>query len=153
MYYVEFDPTQSLLRFTYSQRFTVGEAGRCAAEMHLLIPTLPLGIRALVDLSSLESMDLDCGPFITQVMDLLDQQGVSLVVRVIPDPHKDIGLNIMSAFHYRRSVRIVTCEKMEEAMRILSDAGAASGQDSGNSSVKRPCPGANNPLAQSGRTL
>jgi hypothetical protein len=42
-----------------------------------------------------------------------------MVVRVIPDPHKDIGLNILSLFHYRRGVRIVTCETLEEAMRAL----------------------------------
>lgn len=152
MYYVEFDPAQSLLRFSYSQRFTAEEARRCVAEMRVLVPTLSSGFRVLVDLSSLEAMDLECDSYITQVMDLLDQQGVSLVVRVIPDPHKDIGLNIMSAFHYRRSVRIVTCEKMDEAMRILSGADTSSGQNSGNSSTKRPFPGASTPLAQSGPT-
>ena len=42
-----------------------------------------------------------------------------MVVRVIPDPYKDIGLNIVSLFHYPRRVRIVTCETLEEAMRAL----------------------------------
>jgi hypothetical protein len=40
-------------------------------------------------------------------------------VRVIPDSRKDIGLNIMSLFHYRRGVRIVTCETLAEAHTIL----------------------------------
>ena len=34
---------------------------------------------------------------------------------------KHIGLNILSLFHYRRRVRIVTCETLEEAMKALTD--------------------------------
>jgi hypothetical protein len=45
---------------------------------------------------------------------------VELVVRVIPDPTKDIGLNILSVFHYRHRVRVVTCQTMEEAARLLA---------------------------------
>jgi hypothetical protein len=58
---------------------------------------------------------------IKKTMDLLNQRGVSLVVRVIPDPQKDIGLNILSLFHYRRGIRIVTCQTMEQAMAVLAD--------------------------------
>jgi hypothetical protein len=41
------------------------------------------------------------------------------VVRVIPDPHRDIGLQIMSYFHYKGDVRIVTCETLAEAAKTL----------------------------------
>ena len=34
--------------------------------------------------------------------------------------YKDIGFNIMSLFHYPRRVRIVTCEALEEAMKVLA---------------------------------
>ena len=53
-------------------------------------------------------------------MDLLDEAGVSLVVRVIPDPKKDIGMNILSLFHYRNRPRVVTCARMIEAAKELS---------------------------------
>ena len=53
-------------------------------------------------------------------MDMCNEKGVEMVVRLIPDPHKDIGLNIMSLFHYRRRVRLVTCETLAEAMKILA---------------------------------
>jgi hypothetical protein len=43
------------------------------------------------------------------------------VVRVIPDPQKDIGLNILSLFHYRKRVRIVTCETLDEARKVLAN--------------------------------
>jgi hypothetical protein len=53
-------------------------------------------------------------------MDLCDQHGVGLVIRVIPDPAKDIGLNILSIFHYPHHPRTVTCKAMNEAARLLS---------------------------------
>jgi hypothetical protein len=53
-------------------------------------------------------------------MDLCNKHGIEMVVRVIPDPQKDIGLNILSLFHYRRRVRIVTCKTLAEAMRALA---------------------------------
>jgi hypothetical protein len=44
-----------------------------------------------------------------------------MVVRVIPDPRKDIGLNMLSLFHYRRGIRIVTCMTLEEATKTLAE--------------------------------
>ena len=37
------------------------------------------------------------------------------------DPRKDIGLNILSLFHYGRGVQIVSCETLEEAMEALEE--------------------------------
>jgi hypothetical protein len=58
-------------------------------------------------------------PEVEQVMDLLKSGGIELVVRIIPDPRKDIGLTILSVFHYGRSVRSVTCQNFSEALRAL----------------------------------
>ena len=41
------------------------------------------------------------------------------MVRVIPDPQRDIGLRIMSFFHYGPDVHIATCATLEEAKEIL----------------------------------
>jgi hypothetical protein len=54
-------------------------------------------------------------------MDACDKAGISKIVRIIPCPRKDIGLKIMSCFHYRRSVSFVTCHTMEEALKALAD--------------------------------
>ena len=67
-------------------------------------------------------MDLDCVPHLTKIMDLSRAHGVGTVVRVIPDPDKDIGFSILSIIHYRRGVRIVTCESLAEAERVLPSA-------------------------------
>jgi hypothetical protein len=75
----------------------------------------------LSDLSDLEIMDPDCAAEIEFGMDLCNKAGVSKVVRVIPDPRKDIGLTIMSVFHYHRGVKIVTCETLAQALQALED--------------------------------
>jgi hypothetical protein len=54
-------------------------------------------------------------------MDLCNKKGIALVVRVIADPRKDIGFNILSIFHYRRGVRIVTVETLDEGLKALGD--------------------------------
>jgi hypothetical protein len=65
-------------------------------------------------------MELACLTEIGRGMEMVDQSGVGLVVRVIPDPSKDIGLNILTAFHYAHPPRLVTCKNMTEAARALA---------------------------------
>lgn len=87
-----------------------------------LITELQPGFTIFTDLTKLESMDLACAPHIERTMDFANKKGVKKVVRVIPDPKKDIGFNIMSLFHYRsRKVQIVTCETLKEAKEILAE--------------------------------
>jgi hypothetical protein len=54
-------------------------------------------------------------------MDLVAAKQVGLIVRVIPDPRKDIGLNILSYFHYGPQVRIETYQSLRDALESLSD--------------------------------
>jgi hypothetical protein len=85
-----------------------------------LLAELGPGFRLLADLGRMESISKDCVAEIGKAMELFDQKGVALVVRVIPDPTKDIGLNILSHFHYRRHPRTATCANMVEAASLLS---------------------------------
>ena len=119
MYQAEVDKARNLLKISYSQHVTAEETKRWQEEFRPMLAELQPGFRLLTDLSVLESMDMACVPHIEAVMDLCDKNGVELVVRVIPDPQKDIGLNILSLFHYDRDVHIVTCETIEEAERAL----------------------------------
>ena len=52
-------------------------------------------------------------------MELYRSRGVARVVRIIPDPGKDIGLGILSIFHYPHGLQIITCENRAEALRAL----------------------------------
>ena len=92
----------------------------CQARVESLLPQLQTGFTLLTDLSDLASMDLDCVAALTKIMDRLRTGGIRTVVRVVPEPDKDIGFKILSIIHYRRGVRIVTCETLAEAERALS---------------------------------
>lgn len=83
------------------------------------INKLKKGFSVLTDLSSLESVDIKVRPFIVKLMDLLNSNGVSKVVRIIPNNDKDIGFMIMSMFHYSSDVAIYTCKTHQEAEKHL----------------------------------
>jgi hypothetical protein len=65
-------------------------------------------------------MSLDCAPEIAKVMDLCAKAGVQLIVRVIPDPAKDIGFTILTRFHYPNKPRALTCQTLAEAAHHLA---------------------------------
>jgi anti-anti-sigma regulatory factor len=120
MFETGFDKANNLLSMTFCGRVTADEVKAGIDQLGgFLVETNP-GFRLLTDMTKLERMDNACIPHISNSMDLLDKNGVATVVRVIPDPQKDIGFNILSLFHYRRDVRIVTCETLEEAMSALA---------------------------------
>jgi hypothetical protein len=39
----------------------------------------------------------------------------------MPDPHKDIGLNILSQFHYGPEIPIATFETLADALHSLTN--------------------------------
>ncbi|MGH7990599.1 MAG: hypothetical protein ACREDS_10480, partial [Limisphaerales bacterium] len=101
-----------LLCVSYFGDVRLGDFARNEEDIKALMAELPPDFRMLVDFSALDSMGLDCLPEIGRVMDLIGQSGVGLIVRVIPDPGKDIGFNIFSMFHYPRDQKILTCATM-----------------------------------------
>jgi anti-anti-sigma regulatory factor len=119
MFEVMLDKSANLLKVRYAAKVGAEEARECRERILSLLSELHPGFRMLTDLRELSAMDLACAPFIEQVMDACDDAGIRMVVRIIPDPRKDIGLNIMSLFHYRPGVRIVTCKTLEEAQSAL----------------------------------
>jgi anti-anti-sigma regulatory factor len=121
MFDVETDPANQVLKIAFSAAVDVEQAQRCVEEVKVCLNSMPKGYRLLTDLTGLESMETGCAQYIRQAMDLCNKKGVALVVRVIPDPHKDIGFNILSIFHYRRGINIVTVETPSEAMKVLEE--------------------------------
>jgi hypothetical protein len=119
MFQVGLDKPRNLLKIIYAQHVGAEDTKRVEEKIPPLLAEVQPGFRLLTDLSGLDSMDLACVPYIKRMMDVCNRKGVAAVVRVIPDPQKDIGLNILSLFHYRRRVRIVTCATLEEAMKAL----------------------------------
>ena len=118
---VESDLSRRLLSVCYTQHVGQEEARCCFERVQLLMADLQPGFRLLTDLTRLKSMDTACSFYMKQIMDICDEYEVALVVRVVPDPHKDIGYNIMSLFHYTLEVQIVNCSNLDEATRALAN--------------------------------
>ena len=115
----EVDQPQSLLAIRYSGHVGPHETEEGLEQIRSGLAKLQFGFRLLADLTELESMDVACAPFIEKAMDMCNEKGASMVVRVIPDPHRDIGMQIMSYFHYSGDVQIVTCQTLAEAEEVL----------------------------------
>jgi hypothetical protein len=109
-----------LLYLSLIGRVELHELKNASAEVASLLKDLEAGFRLLTDFERLESVNVEGAAEIGKVMELCDQKGVSLVVRVIPDRSKDIGMNILTLFHYRHRPRMVTCASMLEACQALS---------------------------------
>ena len=119
MVLVTSNKARRLLFIKYIGRVRPGDLTRQQPDIEALMAELPPDFRVLVDFSELEDMDLDCMPELGRTMELIDRSGVGLIVRVIPDPTKDIGLNIFSIFHLPHHPPIATCKNMMEASVVL----------------------------------
>jgi hypothetical protein len=119
MVLVTINKAKRLLYLAYIGEVCFQEMKKVREDMPELLEHLPPNLRVLGDLERLESMDAASSTEIGKVMEMLDKKGIEMSVRVIPDPSKDIGLNILGLFHYRKKLRVVTCKSMEEAAKEL----------------------------------
>jgi hypothetical protein len=117
--WVEADTARNLIEVRYAGHVRPAEVEAVLAKVTNVLPTFRPGFTFLADLSALETMDVECGLPISQLMDLCNAAGIGTVVRIIPDPRKDIGLNILSIIHYGRRVRVLTFRDGAEARRSL----------------------------------
>jgi hypothetical protein len=122
---IEVDPQRQILRAHFRGVVSPAALAAGAQRSAELIAQMRPGFIVVADLSELERMDdLDCVPHITRLMDLYRAAGVARVVRVIPDPNKDIGFTLLSLTHYRGKVPFETVESVAEAERALAWAQA-----------------------------
>ena len=122
MYSVELDQTKHVLVISALQRVTAEQAKLAAERVRELLQDVAPGLRLLADFRWLDSMDSGAARHIAQIMDTLADKGVASVTRVIPDPHKDIGLNILSQFHYGPEIQIATFQTLADALQSMAGA-------------------------------
>ena len=120
-YSVKSNRQQRLLHVSYGDVVGIEEARCCFENVRTLLTEHEPGFRLVEDFTDLESMDASCWLYIAKIMDLCTKQRVSMVVRIFPDPSKDIGFNILSLFHYTRDIVIVTCNNLDEEEIVLAD--------------------------------
>ena len=121
MYTVELDRSKRLLVITAAQRVTAEQAKQAAQKVRELLQDVAPGLRVLADFRWLESMDSGTARHVADMMDALTGKQVASVTRVISDPHKDIGLNILSQFHYGPEIQITTFERLADAVQSLAE--------------------------------
>ena len=126
MYAVELDRSKRLLVISASQRVTAEQAKLAAQRVRDLVRDVAPGFRALADFRWLDSMDSAAASHIAEIMDTLAVKGVTSVTRVMPDPHKDIGLNILSQFHYGPEIQIATFQTLADALQNMAGADSPS---------------------------
>ena len=120
MYAVELDGAKRLLVISAVQKVTAEEASLVAQQIREQLRDIAPGFHVLADFRWLKSMDSAAAPHIAKIMDALAEKEVASVTRVMPDPHKDIGLNILSQFHYGPDVTITTVETLADAVQSIA---------------------------------
>ena len=114
------DVAGNLIRIAYVGHVTEAGMEKCVEAFKALLPSMRSSFTVLADFTRMESMDLDCVTGLAKIMDACHGHGVGTVVRIVPDPSKDIGLKILGIVHYRGAVRVVTCNSPAEAQRVLN---------------------------------
>jgi hypothetical protein len=125
MFSVETNKARRLLVITAAGHVSKEEVKYAAEQVREALRDAAPGIRVLTDFRWLESMRPGAAPHIAEIMDALAEKQVASVIRIIPDPGKDIGMiNILSQFHYSRELPISTVETLVDALdRLLEQNG------------------------------
>jgi hypothetical protein len=119
MYSVEVDRSKRMIVISAVGDVTREEVKSAVQEVREMVRDIKPGFRLLTDFRWLESMDSSATPEVAEIMDILAEKQVESVTRVVPDPRKDIGLNILSQFHYNPKIRIATFETLADALQSL----------------------------------
>ena len=123
MYAIELDQSKRLLVISAAQRVTAEQAKLAAQRVREVLGNVAPGFRVLADYRWLDAMDSAAARHIAHIMDALAEKGVASVTRVMPDPHKDIGLNILSQFHYGPEIKIATFQTLADALESIATQG------------------------------
>jgi hypothetical protein len=125
MFSVEADRAKRLVVIAVAGHVTADDAKAAAQQVRALLHDVAPGFLALTDFRWLESMQTSAAPYLAEIMDALANKQVRSVVRVIPDPRKDIGLNILSQFHYGPAIPTITFETLADAVQSLAEEKSA----------------------------
>jgi|SRR5215467_1439910 len=120
MYAVELDRSKRLLVISAVQCVPAREVKAVAQRVREVLRDVAPGFHVLADFRWLETMDSAAAQYLAEIMDALAEKKVASVTRVFSDPHKDIGLNILSQFHYGADVTITTFETLADAVQNIA---------------------------------
>jgi len=90
-----------------------------ATKIQATLPQFQPGFTVFADFSQVASMNLDCVRPLAAMMESLRAAHVGMLVRILPEPNRDIGINLIGLVHYRGQVKVVTVDTLAEAERVL----------------------------------
>jgi anti-anti-sigma regulatory factor len=120
MFSIRIDKKNNLITVSFKGYFDAQQGVQLCQRLTDAIQKVKKGFSVITDLSSVDFISMDSVVFIGKAMTICNKNGVSRVIRVIPDPSKDIGFNIMSDFHYSKNVKIRICKNHEEARKFIT---------------------------------
>jgi len=116
---VELNGSKRLLIISAAGHVRTEEVQQAAEEVREALQQVAPGLRVLIDFRWLESIHPFAAPYIAQIMEALAQKQVASVIRIIPDPGKDVGLKMLAQFRYNTELSISTVETLVEALDCL----------------------------------
>ena len=119
MFLITTNKRRNLVLLTLAGEVTAPEMRDARVELEDILGNLQPEFTFVTDFTNLDQMADEAAPEIGQVMEALEGRSVSLIIRVLPDPTKDIGMNILSRFHYEHPPRTATCRTMAEALKAM----------------------------------
>ena len=121
MYSVEADKSKRLIVISAVGHVTEEEVKQAARQVREIVKDVAPGFRVLTDFRWLDSMQASASRYVAEIMDAIAAKKVGLIARVIPDPRKDIGLNILSQFHFGPEIQIANFEALADAVQSLAE--------------------------------
>ena len=121
MYSIEVDKSKRLIVISAVGHVTEEEVKQAARQVREIVKDVAPGFRVLTDFRWLDSMQASASHHIAEIMDAVAAKKVGLIARVVPDPSKDIGLSILSQFHYGPEIQIANFEALADAVQSLAE--------------------------------
>jgi anti-anti-sigma regulatory factor len=112
---VRYDRKRNTVIVEFEGNVDAEQAKHFFADLDEVRPKLETTFRLLTDFSLVDSMEFSVKGEIEKAMDLFNAQGVTEIIRVIPDANMDIGFNLMSAAHYSKQIKVHTVRSRQQA--------------------------------------
>src|SRR6478672_4993564 len=112
---VRYDGKRNTVIVDFEGNVDAGQAKQFFADLEKVRPKLEKDFKLLTDFSLVDTMEFSVKREIEKAMDLFNAQGVTEIIRVIPDANMDIGFSLMSAAHYSKQIKVHTVRSRQEA--------------------------------------
>jgi hypothetical protein len=116
---VRYDRERNTVIVEFEGNVDAEQARQFFVDLEDIRPKPENGFKLLTDFSLVDAMEFSVKSEIEKAMDLFNAQGVTEIIRVIPDPNMDIGFNLMSASHYSKQIKVHTLRSRQEAEAYL----------------------------------